>query len=417
VASFARTSPTDGEATRLKAVRAVGEALQARKSEVGSAMAKRIIEEIPSYRKGSPELLRDVRAGATATGALLAHAFAQGAELRREDVEVVRDVARQRVGQGVSLEMFQHAYRAALFAYWDACAREAVRLKISRDASLALARFALQAMDLVATQAAEAYVREEERLRTQSGRAARDLLEHLIAGHLPKSGTREAAAPGLDPTGQLIVIVARVEETALPAPDALQLTRETLEEAMSLGRARPLVAIRQSEVVLVAAAAASARREIAVRAARQRALDDHRTDVRYGVSGPAAGFPGIANAYREASLSLSHASAATPVVSLNDLPALECALIGADSRVKDMIVAKAGALTSMAPDDLSMTAATVRAFADADLNVARAAAGLHVHPNTLRYRLARIAELTAHDPRTFAGILELVCALRTIEDA
>jgi hypothetical protein len=398
-------------------VRAVGKALLARESELGSAMAKRIIEEIPSYRRGSPELLGDVLAGATATGALLARAFAEGAELRRQDVEVVREVARHRVEQDVSLEVFQHAYRAALFAYWDACAQEAARLKISRDASLQLARFALQAMDLVATQAAEAYVREEERVRTQSGRAARDLLERLIGGYPPKPGTRDPAAPGLDPTGQLIVIVGRVEETSMPAADALQAGRETLEEAMSLGRARPLIAIRQSEIVLVAPVAASSRRAIAIRAARQRALDDHETDMRYGVSGPAGGFPGIANAYREASLSLSHASASAPVVSLSDLSALECALIGADARVKDLILVKAGALTAMSPEDLHMTRATVRAFADADLNVARAAADLHVHPNTLRYRLGRIAASTSHDPRTFAGVLELVCALATIEDS
>ena len=56
--------------------------------------------------------------------------------------------------QGVSLEAFLHAYRAALFGYWDACAEEASRLDISRAAGLALARFALDAIDTVTTHAA-----------------------------------------------------------------------------------------------------------------------------------------------------------------------------------------------------------------------------------------------------------------------
>ena len=51
--------------------------------------------------------------------------------------------------------------------------------------------------------------------------------------------------------------------------------------------------------------------------------------------------------------------------------------------------------------------ATVHAFAQADLNVSRAAATLHGHPDTVRYRLERIAAETGHDPRTFRGLVEL----------
>jgi DNA-binding PucR family transcriptional regulator len=38
-----------------------------------------------------------------------------------------------------------------------------------------------------------------------------------------------------------------------------------------------------------------------------------------------------------------------------------------------------------------------------------------VHPNTIRYRLAQIAIRTGHDPRTFAGLAELVCILELSE--
>jgi hypothetical protein len=410
------TSPANAEALRLGAVRKVGKALLAEQERLGKAMASRIVEEIPRYRRGSPDLLKDVLAGATATGQLLASAFAEGAELRREDVEVVREVARRRVHQGVSPEDFQHAYRAALFAFWDACAREATRLKVPRAASLHLARFAMQAMDLVTTQAAEAYAREEARARMQSGRAERDLVERLIGGYAPKERRRHPAAPGLDPAGPLIVVVGRVEQAATPAADALQVAREILEENMSVGRARPLIAIRQGEIVLITPGAAPSRRAASIRAARQQALDDHQTDIRYGVSGPASGFPGIASAYREATLSLSYSSAARPMVALDELSSLECALISSDATVKAMILSKAGGLTALAPDELAMVKETVRAFAASDLNVNRASTALYVHANTVRYRLGRIAAATGHDPRTFAGLLELVCLIDTIEE-
>jgi DNA-binding PucR family transcriptional regulator len=58
-----------------------------------------------------------------------------------------------------------------------------------------------------------------------------------------------------------------------------------------------------------------------------------------------------------------------------------------------------------------MAAATASAFADADMNIARTATALSVHPNTVRYRLARISETTGHDPRTFAGLVELICVV------
>jgi hypothetical protein len=57
-----------------------------------------------------------------------------------------------------------------------------------------------------------------------------------------------------------------------------------------------------------------------------------------------------------------------------------------------------------------------RAFAASDLDVNRAATALFVHANTVRYRLGGIAETTGYDPRTFSGLLELVCLIDTIED-
>ena len=56
--------------------------------------------------------------------------------------------------------------------------------------------------------------------------------------------------------------------------------------------------------------------------------------------------------------------------------------------------------------------ATVETYFAAGLNVAAAAKALSLHPNSLRYRLRRIAEITGHDPRTLAGLLELIAAAR-----
>jgi DNA-binding PucR family transcriptional regulator len=55
--------------------------------------------------------------------------------------------------------------------------------------------------------------------------------------------------------------------------------------------------------------------------------------------------------------------------------------------------------------------ATIRAFADADLNLRVAAERLQIHPNTAHYRLRRIEERTGRSPRRFADLFDLLVAI------
>jgi DNA-binding PucR family transcriptional regulator len=57
-------------------------------------------------------------------------------------------------------------------------------------------------------------------------------------------------------------------------------------------------------------------------------------------------------------------------------------------------------------------AATVLAFARADMSVARAAEELHLHANSVTYRLQRWGRLTGWDPRTFDGLVRSVAVCR-----
>jgi hypothetical protein len=168
-------------------------------------------------------------------------------------------------------------------------------------------------MDILTSQAAEAYLREETRLRTQSGRAARDLVERLINGEPVDARRRHPA-------------------------------RDALEEGMSLGAVKPLVTIRHGELVLICPGAAADAKTAGVRDARRRTIEEHDTDVRYGISVPSRGFESVQQAYREATLSLWYTSPSRPIVSLADLSALECALIGATSTTKAIVASKGNAL-------------------------------------------------------------------------
>ena len=411
-----RLEEAPGRRDHGPAMRRVGEALAARYTEIGQTVTARIVDEIPDYRALAPTVIADLRAGSTVTVELLARTSAEGSTVRREDLGFLRELAARRVHQGVSLDVFMHAYRVALLAYWDVCAEEASRLRLSREAGFALASSTIEAIDIITTQAAEAYLREENRLRTQTGRAARDLVERLINGQPIEPRRRHPAAPSLDPTGQLITVVGRVEQTALAVGDALQIARETLEESMSLGTATPLVAIRHGDLVLITTGTSPRGKISRLRTARQRTIDDHNIDVHYGISVPSQGFASVQQAYREATLSLTYTSASRPIVSLYELSSLECAVIGATATTKAVIASKANSLQALPPDDLATTVETIRAFANANLNVAKAAGEMHVHPNTVRYRLQQIATKTGHDPRTLTGLVDLICILELTDD-
>jgi DNA-binding PucR family transcriptional regulator len=184
---------------------------------------------------------------------------------------------------------------------------------------------------------------------------------------------------------------------------------------MSLGTSGPLIAIRHGELVAISAGTAPRAKADSLRAARQRTLDEHEIDVRCGVSVPSRDFPSIRQAYREATLSLSYTSPSRPIVSLDELSALECAVIGATATTEAIIASKGTSLRALSPDDLTAAVETIRAFAAADLNVAKAAERMHVHPNTVRYRLHQIAVKTGYDPRTFAGLVDLICILEATD--
>ena len=56
-------------------------------------------------------------------------------------------------------------------------------------------------------------------------------------------------------------------------------------------------------------------------------------------------------------------------------------------------------------------AATVRAYADADMNVLKAAKHLAVHPNTIYARVQRIRDITGQNPFSFHELNELLLAI------
>ncbi len=81
---------------------------------------------------------------------------------------------------------------------------------------------------------------------------------------------------------------------------------------------------------------------------------------------------------------MAYADDDRPVVSLDELSALQVALVDADLTARQVITAKGRALLELDGAEQRQIAQTIGAFAAADVSVSAGAAALDVHPNTIR---------------------------------
>jgi sugar diacid utilization regulator len=226
------------------------------------------------------------------------------------------------------------------------------------------------------------------------------VLDTLLSGGTP-AATEQA---GLDPSAAHAVVVARLEG------EGLRLAADAVARAAGSGA---FVVPRHEEVVAVLRLhVRRGPRELAGALTRAAAdvLRTRRAALRAGVSTLCADLGEVARGYGEAQQALRHTSAERPAVALEEVGLMQFLATGADRTVRRLVPAPARRL---AESDGALVQ-TVLAYAEADLNVARTAQRLALHPNTVHYRLRRIEELSGLDPRRFADLMELVTAIRVV---
>jgi len=376
-------------------------AIEAAPERLAERMLAGIRAEIPSYdRAASPRLLDDVYDQCLQHARLMPRVLAEGRTPTRDELAFAREAARRRAHGGVPLDAFLHAFRVAHGVMWEAIAEDA-----DADVALPLVGPLIEYIDIVCTQVAEAYVREEQRISALADRERRDLLENLIMGRLPETEERHRAAPGIDPTGALMVVIAQTSDV-----DALHHVAEALSATTRGHIGAALVVARQAEAVALVAAGDGVADDLA--SAESLLRQRHGLGLTAGVSSSVAGFAGVRRGYIHAEHAVRQATADRPIVPIAAIPAFEFLLMSADSATRSVVAAKGAALGSLNTAQREYVAETIAAFVAEDLNVARTAARLGLNENSVRYRLKRITELTGLDPRRFDHALELVCLMR-----
>ncbi|HEV3379222.1 MAG TPA: helix-turn-helix domain-containing protein [Thermoleophilaceae bacterium] len=400
--------------------RAVLDELEANAGAIARRMAMAARDEVDEYAAVTDAAFADeVLAHAAEHVTAFVRAGRLGRPPRGKELDFVRSRGAQRAREMMPLDALLEAYLIGQRTVWEAIVDAAGDSPDGMRAAQELTALTFRYTHAINVAVADAYLGESNALATEAERGRRDLLDRLLSGREPgPDEARRAKALGLEADAEHVVAIgttAAGEHSALARENAARLVVRALVRA---DPARPFIVPRHDEVVAVLPVYVR-RGPAEIRAALERAVEalerTHGVRMRAGVSSVCSGLPELARGYGEAGAALRHAREDRTVVALQEIALLDYLAAGADETARHL--APAGARRVLEADDgkEGILTRTLRAYASCDLNVARTAEHLTVHPNTVHYRLSRIATLTGRDPRRFEDLAELLTGLKLLE--
>lgn len=307
-----------------------------------------------------------------------------------DELEAFRQSAKARATEGMPLEDLLHAYRLGGRLGWQAIVDEAGP---EEQGGLSFgADLLMQYVDRVTAAVTEAYLEERQHPVAEEERSLRDLLEALMETGPLDFRLQELA----ERLGFSLAEVYRPFAETVPGAPASRHSRiaATLRAggvlALTEGnRIAGLLPPDRDELPAEDGTALVAVGEPTGRAELAEGLEEVRLLVDFGAR--------LGRTGRIATEDL--------------LPEL---LLARSPRLASLLEQRAlGPLESYAERRSSGLVETLEAFLDADLDRRAAAERLHVHPNTLDYRLRRISELTGLDLAKVDDLVLFALATRT----
>ena len=333
----------------------------------------------------------------------------------QDEYQFARARAVQRAREMVPLAAQVRAYLVGIRTVMDTVAQQAGPRAESRGAALELIVHLMDSVVVAFATMVEAYIET-----TQGEHADREadrwaLLDEIIAAgdDVRPELVRRAAGLALEPHDGHVVVLAN--SVSPGHADTGTLARRWAAEAIAraTGRAatRTFLVVRKSDVVAVLDATGEHRAQVVLEHAR-RALSERSSAVlTAGIGTPFYNLHDLHHSYREAQRALRHVSKDVPIVaSPQDISLFNDLTVSADETTRNLIPEQ----TRQALQD-PVLRATLGAYIDADLSITATAQTLILHPNSVRYRLRRITQLTGRDPHRLKDLLELAAAARMLD--
>ncbi|MCP2252752.1 PucR C-terminal helix-turn-helix domain-containing protein [Prauserella aidingensis] len=319
------------------------------------------------------------------------------------DLSAPRETGRRRAHQGAPLPEVLRAYRLAFTAVWDVLIRDASeRHAPARTTLLGAATLLWQLADEHAIELTEAYRAATAELLDEQHQRRAALLEALFTGQVGPDASPWEIAKLLDlqPNADLVVVAA--ENGALADAGLPRVERRLAERGIvSAWRLTPtlhagLVSLRpgqRDELFTVL-------REVVT--------------TRTGVSPPYRALRDTPRALHLAGVALAGIPAGMPDVrafGTSPLAALVACEPEESERVAHQVL---GAVLELPADDRTSLLDTLQAWFDHGGSAEQTAEQLYCHPNTVRYRLRRIHQLTGRSLTQPFDVAELATALHSL---
>jgi hypothetical protein len=339
------------------------------------------------------EFGRLIREGAAAALAQFVDLLGRDADLPESGV--YEAIGRAEFRAGRTLDALQSAYRVGARVAWRAAA-ERVEASLDARVLVVLAEAIFAYIDQLADASVSGYAREQA-MREGSAQTRRQaLIELLLSG-----GARDSTA------------VERVAEHAgWPLPAQLAVVALGDEDPLRVVQRMPVGTIGAmldvGGVLVVPDPDGPGRpRQLALGLRRQR-----------GVLGPTVPWPRAhESAWRAITAWKLHAAArlGDETLARADDHLLDLALVADEVLARDFVAARLAPLDAMSAAARIRAMETLRAWLDTHGDVTESARVLHVHPQSVRYRLARLREAFGDALEDPLARLELAAALRAAD--
>lgn len=417
----AAATPLDTVIARLRdmgVVPRLGRRLEAERAAVEADLRRTIVAQVPAFTEsGNPDILPETANHSAEHVGEIARLLAGGKPGR---FEFVAENARRRAEQRFPLEATLHAYRCGLrsMSAWmrlNAVAADGID---EREVADAAADFAIEYTDCISNLLTAEYVARTRQIAEAEGDRRGELLNILLGGYDEADGrvTQVLRRAGYLEQRQsyCIALAQSADPKEMDNPARARRLLDAIAAALARLPGRQLLGVRDKLVVAIV----SDTRRLSGWSAPQTRLADrvHAELLKLGPSavvGMSTDVPStshIPRAYGEAQVAFDFAHVGDRVVRYSSIPVRQMVLREARRSLPSALPGWVDELLAADRAAGGVLLATLRAYADADMNVLRTAKRLRVHANTVYGRLQKITDLTGYDARGFHALTELLLA-------
>lgn len=394
-------------------------ALNKRREEPVRALLERLAATTPSRSDSQPAALRtDLQSDAQEHMTELLRLLG-GAALG--DFGFVRAQARRHAAQRLPVEAMLQLLRCMqpVTTRWLSAALKKARPDGGGRTQAACMALVQQYTGAVGMVFAAEYVSHANMVADAEGDLRAELLNVLVGGYdasdarvlrlLKRAGYLDQRL------GFCVVLAQSTDPLEMENAARAQRIADAVAESVSALSVRVLVGVRTNLVTAVFSDIRRASGWTAPQAALSERIKDKLRalgpSVLIGLSADQAATPQIPHALHQATVALDFASVAERVVPFSSLSLRRLLIHRGVEYVQSALPSWLGNLIDADLKSRGQIVKTLRALADADMNVQRAARNLRIHPNTIYARLQRIGDLTGLDAQRYHDLTHLLLAV------